>query len=79
MLLQKSIDTPDVCFGGITETELIDCDVLEASNTRNEMEYETSGRVHRDHVERRDTRSRSPSKYYNEKVRCAIHIHDNVS
>lgn len=95
-LLQKSIDTPGVCFGSIPETKLIDCDVLEASNTpkrkhnmtrgnrgessaRDEMEYETSGRVHRNHVDRRDTRSRSPSKYYNEKVSCVVHIYGNVS
>ena len=92
MLLQKSIDTPGICFKSIPETELIDCEVLEASNiprrkhsmtrgnrgessARNEMEYEPSSRVHRDHVDRLDTRSRSPSKYYPEKVSCvALHI-----
>lgn len=78
-LLQKSIDTPCLCFKFILENELIDCDVLEASNTPNEMEYETSGRVHRDHIERRDTRSCSPSKYYNKKVSCVVHIYGSVS
>jgi hypothetical protein len=49
------------------------------SAVQTEMEYETSGRVHQDHVERRNRRSHSPTKYYSQHVSLFVIMEIHLS